>query len=157
MVQDWCIQPLWKQQDGQISKHFVHKKTLMTILSKQCLTNRLKKIFFKVRFFNAVHQNNPPPIVCIGTVSHCVIVSIKCPLCLHLVWLFITVHQHTSEWCITIQNLVTKSSTVQKILFRQTLIEIFNLHSDLDFKNNNPVFSPGLWWCSIKLSLVAKV
>ena len=26
----------------------------------------------------------------------------------------------------------------------QTLTEIFNLRGDLDFKNNNPVFSPGL-------------
>ena len=40
--------------------------------------------------------------------------------------------------CITIQSLVTKGSTVQKIPSEQTLTGISNVHYDLE--NSNPIF-----------------
>ena len=45
---------------------------------------------------------------------------------------------------------------VQKILSGWTLTEILNIHCALDIAHSNSVFSQGLCWCSINLSLVAK-
>ena len=66
---------------------------------------------------------------------------------------------HSGSWCcITLLNLVTKCSVIQKISSEQTFTDILNLHCDLDLKGSNPIFSRGhcgLWCCTIKPSLVA--
>ena len=48
---------------------------------------------------------------------------------------------HSGSWCcITIPNLVTKCSVIQKILSRQTFTDILNLRCDLDLERSNPIF-----------------
>ena len=47
----------------------------------------------------------------------------------------------SGSWCyITIPNLVTKCSVVQKIPSRQTFTNILNLHCDLDLECSNAIF-----------------
>ena len=50
----------------------------------------------------------------------------------------------TDSWCcIAIPSLVTKCSVVQKILSRQTFIDMLNLHCALDLECSNHFFSTG--------------
>ena len=48
--------------------------------------------------------------------------------------------QHSDSWCcITIPNLVSKGSAVQKISSRHTFTNILNLHCDLDLESSKPI------------------
>ena len=52
--------------------------------------------------------------------------------------------RHSGSWCcITIPNLVTKCSVIQKISSRQTVTDILNLRCDLDLKRSNPISPQG--------------
>ena len=48
---------------------------------------------------------------------------------------------HSGSWCcITITNLVTKCSVIQKISSGQTFTDILNLCCDLDLEHSTPIF-----------------
>ena len=73
--------------------------------------------------------------------SHTLIIwALTVTLTLKIANLFSFLHDTLAHCCITIPNLVTKCSVIQKISSRKTFTDILNLCCDLDLKCSNPIF-----------------
>ena len=63
---------------------------------------------------------------------------------------------HSGSWyCITISNVVTKCSVLQKISSGQTFTDIFNLCYDLDLESSNPIFPNLTRYCRFRAFITA--
>ena len=100
-----------------------------------------------------------PPMIVISTVWYVVFYGVSAPKSvdmLDLIWR----PCFWQSWMYFMTLLapapaVTEGSAVQKCHPGKTLTEMFNLHCDHD--HSNPIFSQDIvWWCTIKLGLVAK-